>query len=400
MYQTNSQSHATRGAAARSTAAVLVAVVAILAGFTSVAQARQETIRWTHPAADIEGFRVYSSATPGSSGSSMIEDIILAEAAESDGAFFRELTIADDATVYITVTAYNADGVESFRSNQNMLVPPPPPDRDDDGVPDADDAFPDDPTESVDTDGDGHGDNSDRFVNDASEWQDSDGDGYGNNADLFDNDATEWADRDGDGYGDNFDAFPDDPTRFEFTVVLSPYRVNAGETSTDHEASNGKTWTRDTGFWNTGNSDSTNPDTAIAGTAAGNDEELYRVGRTDAAGGQEMQFSFPLSNGAYMVRLHFAEHVYTAADRRVFHVEIEGVRVLQDFDIFAEAGQRYRALVRNHEVVVTDGVLEVLFVHRSNRSDPTIMAIEVVSTEALEGEVLTTPGKPYVIDVN
>lgn len=35
------------------------------------------------------------------------------------------------------------------------------PDRDHDGVPDAQDVFPDDPNESVDTDGDGIGDNTD-----------------------------------------------------------------------------------------------------------------------------------------------------------------------------------------------------------------------------------------------
>jgi hypothetical protein len=38
---------------------------------------------------------------------------------------------------------------------------PAPPDSDGDGVPDADDAFPDDPTEWADSDGDGLGDNSD-----------------------------------------------------------------------------------------------------------------------------------------------------------------------------------------------------------------------------------------------
>lgn len=42
-------------------------------------------------------------------------------------------------------------------------------DRDGDGVNDADDAFPTDPTETVDTDGDGIGDNADPFPNDVLE---------------------------------------------------------------------------------------------------------------------------------------------------------------------------------------------------------------------------------------
>ena len=88
-------------------------------------------------------------------------------------------------------------------------------DTDSDGVPDVDDAFPLDPTESRDSDGDGTGDNSDAFPNDATEIADSDGDGTGDNADAFPDDPTEIADSDGDGFGDNSDAFPNDPNRWE-----------------------------------------------------------------------------------------------------------------------------------------------------------------------------------------
>lgn len=58
-----------------------------------------------------------------------------------------------------------------------------PVDRDRDGVPDTDDAFPDDPTEWSDRDGDGVGDNTDVFPDDPTEWADSDGDGLGDNGD-------------------------------------------------------------------------------------------------------------------------------------------------------------------------------------------------------------------------
>ncbi|MBT8097388.1 MAG: S-layer homology domain-containing protein, partial [Woeseia sp.] len=72
-------------------------------------------------------------------------------------------------------------------------------DTDGDGVPDDEDAFPNDPTEWEDTDGDGVGDNSDAFPNDPSETLDTDGDGIGNNADPDD---------DGDGVPDTEDDFP------------------------------------------------------------------------------------------------------------------------------------------------------------------------------------------------
>ncbi|MEM7084224.1 MAG: PA14 domain-containing protein, partial [Pseudomonadota bacterium] len=61
-------------------------------------------------------------------------------------------------------------------------------DSDGDGVPDSDDAFPNDPTETTDSDGDGVGDNSDAFPNDPTETTDTDGDGIGDNADPFPND--------------------------------------------------------------------------------------------------------------------------------------------------------------------------------------------------------------------
>ncbi len=56
-------------------------------------------------------------------------------------------------------------------------------DTDGDGVPDRDDAFPNNHRESVDTDGDGVGDESDAFPEDPEETRDSDCDGVGDNAD-------------------------------------------------------------------------------------------------------------------------------------------------------------------------------------------------------------------------
>ncbi len=89
-------------------------------------------------------------------------------------------------------------------------------DRDQDGVLNSDDAFPDDASEQIDFDGDGVGDNGD---------DDDDGDGVLDLNDAFPRESTEWADTDGDGLGDNVDpdidgdsvlnaqdAFPKDPT--------------------------------------------------------------------------------------------------------------------------------------------------------------------------------------------
>ena len=94
----------------------------------------------------------------------------------------------------------------SFSSSSEILLLDA--DRDDDGVVDGLDVFPDDPTETTDSDYDGVGDNADAFPNNPSQQTDSDGDGYGDyeyglDGDKFPNDSTQWADTDGDGYGDN-----------------------------------------------------------------------------------------------------------------------------------------------------------------------------------------------------
>ncbi|MCP5044177.1 MAG: hypothetical protein GY944_24375 [bacterium] len=416
MFQTQFQNLATRGAA------VAFVIAALLLAFAGTAQARTEIIRWTHGGSvDAVTFRMYVSTTPGISGSTQIADLSMAEAGpNAEGEYFHSIEVADELTIYVTVTAVSNEDVESYRSNEKILGPPADLDRDDDGVNDNEDAFPDDPNEWADSDGDGvgnnadvfpndpsewadadgdgHGDNADYFDNDPTEWEDSDGDSYGNNSDAFPNDPNEWSDRDGDGYGDNSDAFPDDPARFQFDTVLSPYRVSAGATA-DHETSDGQIWTRDMGFWNTGVANAIDPDININGTSTG--DEMYRSSRTDQDTGDEMVWSFPITNGAYRVVLHFSEHVHSSVGQRLFHVDIEGQRVLEDFDIYANANNRqHRVVVRNFTVQVTDELLEIEFFHVPNRSDPMVMGIEIVSLEALEGEVLTTPGKPFVIDVN
>ena len=102
-------------------------------------------------------------------------------------------------------------------------------DSDLDGVPDRNDLFPNEPSQSSDLDGDGYGDNlsglnGDAFPNDSTQHLDSDDDGYGdsqfgNFSDAFPFNPEQWNDSDGDGYGDNIDGidgdnYPDEPTQW------------------------------------------------------------------------------------------------------------------------------------------------------------------------------------------
>jgi hypothetical protein len=112
------------------------------------------------------------------------------------------------------------DGVLDADDNSPL---DPTNDSDGDGVANNADAFPLDSTETTDTDGDGVGDNTDAFPSDATETIDTDDDGVGNNMDGDDDndgviDADDAApldptnDSDADGLANNADAFPLDNT--------------------------------------------------------------------------------------------------------------------------------------------------------------------------------------------
>ena len=94
------------------------------------------------------------------------------------------LTPGQSATVTVTTTRTGYTGGSATATGSAAV------DSDGDGVPDTEDAFPNDPTESADSDGDGVGDNADAFPNDPTESADSDGDGVGDNTDAFPNAAT------------------------------------------------------------------------------------------------------------------------------------------------------------------------------------------------------------------
>jgi hypothetical protein len=77
-------------------------------------------------------------------------------------------------TSSVDTTAY----LDSYMPGQAPI------DSDNDGVSDADDAFPNNANETADSDGDGVGDNSDEFPNDPNETEDLNNNGIGDNADA------------------------------------------------------------------------------------------------------------------------------------------------------------------------------------------------------------------------
>ena len=110
------------------------------------------------------------------------------------------------------------------------------PDRDDDGVVDREDPFPNNPLQSSDRDGDGYGDaqttaDGDDCPNDLGTSHnnstygcpDTDGDGWADQDDPFPLDPAQWLDTDGDGHGDYYSYVNEtihDPDRAGMTIIL------------------------------------------------------------------------------------------------------------------------------------------------------------------------------------
>lgn len=154
----------------------------------------------------------------------------------------------------------------------------------------------------------------------------------------------------------------------------SDIRINAG--GSQYTDSQGNVWLADTGF-NTGEISSAGNGVDIIGTT---DDALYQEQRFDGDTAPELTYSFAVPNGDYAVNLHFADN-YTGTfgvGLRVFDVLIEGVPVLNDVDIFSEAGGGNRPLIRNVPLVtVTDGQLDIEFIHQVQ--NPIVGGIEILS---------------------
>jgi poly(3-hydroxybutyrate) depolymerase len=85
-------------------------------------------------------------------------------------------------------------------------------------------------------------------------------------------------------------------------------------------------------------------------------------------------------NGTYRVTLRFAEIAFDARGKRKFHVNIEGRRVLDDFDIFAAAGGKFRAVDKVFTTTVSDGIVHIEFLAGSTNL-PKISGIKVEATQ-------------------
>ena len=114
--------------------------------------------------------------------------------------------------------------------------------------------------------------------------------------------------------------------------------------------------------------------TAIANTT---NDLLYHNERWGDA-----SYSIPVPNGAYSVKLHFAEIFFTTTGSRVFNVNVEnGQGLLTNYDIVAKAGAGKTAVVEQFaNINVTDGNMTITLAGVTDNAK--ISGIEIISVAA------------------
>ena len=146
-----------------------------------------------------------------------------------------------------------------------------------------------------------------------------------------------------------------------------PIRIKAGLFGSFTDSA-GNVWLPDQGFAD-GETTDRPDDTQIANTK---DPALYRSERYSMT-----SFSYPVPNGKYVVKLHFAETYdgITGPGGRVFSFNVEG-QEFKDFDVWVKAGGAQRAYIETVDVEVTDGKLDITFTPKEE--NPEINGIEIL----------------------
>ncbi len=139
-------------------------------------------------------------------------------------------------------------------------------------------------------------------------------------------------------------------------------RINSG--GGGYTDSSGQFWAGDSNF-SGGSTASTG-----AGIGGTGDSGLYQNLRYG-----NFTYDLPVANGPYTVNLKFAEWYWNNPGQRVFDVQIEGLHVLTNFDVLAQAGKN-NALDRSFTTNVSDGSLTIQFISRVNYA--MVAAIEVI----------------------
>ena len=155
----------------------------------------------------------------------------------------------------------------------------------------------------------------------------------------------------------------------------NPVRIICGYSKRDYLDRNGETWGPDSYY--SGGRAIVEPQVFVARAA---DATLFETAREG-----EFSYNIPLKPGAYELRLYFVETYYGLGTHsgggetsRLFAINLNGKRLLTDFDIYSDAGGNDIADVRVFKDVspAADGELHLSFVKALDA--PVLNALEII----------------------
>lgn len=135
-----------------------------------------------------------------------------------------------------------------------------------------------------------------------------------------------------------------------FRADKAPYRIHCG--GDDFIDAQGNYWEADGHF--------TGGFTYVTANAVGGTDKslLYQTERFNGTG--DLTYVFPVDEGSYTVRLHFAEIFFSTAGSRVFGIDINGLPAADNVDIAAEAGPNV-AVIKEFGAPAQEGKIVVSF---------------------------------------
>ncbi|NJC25892.1 malectin domain-containing carbohydrate-binding protein [Neolewinella antarctica] len=149
---------------------------------------------------------------------------------------------------------------------------------------------------------------------------------------------------------------------------------------------NGMTYTVNTGLLSTQNTAGRS-----ASVPAYVPQALFTNERYDIGAAPEMEWTFGLPDGDYLVRLYMGNG-FGGTDQpgeRVFDISIEGSVVQNDLDLVATFGHQIAGMLE-YPVTLTDGTLNILFEHEVE--NPLINGIEILAASApISPPITVTP---------
>ena len=148
------------------------------------------------------------------------------------------------------------------------------------------------------------------------------------------------------------------------TQPSTAVRVNAGGPA--YTDPSGNVWAADTGY---------NGGYAFAPGGTVTDTTTPVLYGTQRWMQGPLVYTFQVANGSYTVNLKFAELWMNAPGQRLMNIAINGQTVQSNFDIFAAAGAKNKAIDKSYTVNVTGGSIAIQMT--STVDNPTVSAIEI-----------------------